>query len=922
MMKKIYLSILSTIFFVCLNVDSAHALGPYFLKPGADLTIASSWGLNSNGTGAAPNFAIQNTYNFNNNNASITLSSTWGIAATSIVNFGDGSNAFTFILATGGQVGSGTAPKVIFNNLCTLILQQTATFGGSSSKTVFNTGSTVEYVAGSAAQIVNYSNAYYNLIISDSKSLFGDTDVDGDLTLNSTLDIAGAVLSVTGNVIQNAGSLLNISAFGFAFLSGNLSLTSANLDVQGGELDVTGDITIDNSSTLDVNNGLLNLTANLVLDGNLTFGGGTVTLNGSTTGTGAFTGDNQASLNLTGTGSLGTLDFSQNDTLNTLDVSLGNATSTFSLASDLKIKGGSISLNVGIMDINSFQLYAMSNSSVNFNGGAIGGDPSSSLILEGAISGTMLMDAVDNSLFYVLLSSPGNTLTLGNELHIEGLFNPRAGVLDAGTGFLVLKSTASSKGSIGMVQPAANIIGEIKVETFIPQSVTGWGQLGVSGVKNQTVGDWQDDIAVTCVGCTFDELSTGAYFVSVNAWEEATENYDTTTAVTDPLTPGKGFWVYLGDGPLTSNPLMLVNTGSVVTGNVTMTLTNAGPTPTLSGWNLVSNPYPSTIDWNKVLSITSNNQLGQDIYSWSASGGDESYVSGANTGAGFQNGLIAMGQGFYVEYIGTGLGTITFSESIKDTAFPPNNVSIMAKQAASTNWGKMFRLKLKGGNYDMDDEVIRIHPDATPLFDKGWDARKLFQSPGYSGYPGTYSQYTSISSKDPQGNNYSIHSVGVLTQSLSIPILVQAMYTGQYTITATEFEDIENCLLLKDKLTGTIHDLKSGPVIVTIADTTSTPRFELMMCGDASPVGISELKASSNIFINQDQNGAFVTTQFDTPTKATITAYNIVGQQLMAPITVDGTTNTTHLNLDVHSQVVLIKVTTNNESVVKKIITH
>jgi hypothetical protein len=861
MMKKIYLSILSTIFFVCLNVDALQAA--FILKAGGDPTNPADWGTNAAGTTGGPaNFAVTNTYSFTNNNSSITLSTAWNITSGSSVNFGNGVNNFTFTLASGGSIGNAGIPNLILKNHSTIILQAISNFGFFTSKTNFNPGSTIVYDTGSEDPVPLFQDNFENLIIASSHSMQAFPNVNLDLTVNAPLNLTNSGINVVGNVILNS---------------------------------------------------------------DLTFGGGVLLVGGSFSGNGTLVGDNTAQLDLSGTGNIGTLNFSGGaEVLKTFNVNLGDAASIVTLGNDLSIDGGAIALGSGILDLISFQLNVMgtANTEIDFNGGSIAGDPSSSLILEGAINGTMLMDAVDNSLFYVLLSSPNNTLTLGNELHIEGIFNPRAGVLDAGTGFLVLKSTASSKGSIGMVQPAADIIGEIKVETFIPQSVTGWGQLGVSGVKGQLVSDWEDDIAMTCSLCPFDELSTGGYFVSINRYNEPTDTYDTATKYTDPLPPGIGFWVYLGDGQVTSNPLMLVNTGSAVIGSTSIPITNAGTTGN-AGWNLVANPYPSTIDWNKVWAITNNsNNINPEVFTWSASGGDESYVFGVGTGSGSQwtNGLIAMGQGFYVQSL-VSSASIEFTEGVKDTAFPPNNASILAR-SASANFGKIFKLKLKGAHLDLDDQAFRIHPNATPLFDRGLDAEKLFKSPGYAGYPGSYSKYTTISSKDPQGKNYSIHSIPPLTQSLSIPILVQAMYTGQYTITATEFEDIENCLLLKDKLTGTIHDLKSGPVIVTIADTTSTPRFELMMCGDASPVGISELKASSNIFINQDQNGAFVTTQFDTPTQATITAYNIVGQQLMAPITVNGTSNTTHLNLDVHSQVVLIKVTTNNESVVKKIITH
>lgn len=77
---------------------------------------------------------------------------------------------------------------------------------------------------------------------------------------------------------------------------------------------------------------------------------------------------------------------------------------------------------------------------------------------------------------------------------------------------------------------------------------------------------------------------------------------------------------------------------------------------------------------------------------------------------------------------------------------------------------------------------------------------------------------------------------------------------------------------------------------------------------------------ASSILIAQDNEGAFVKTSFEQKTNATIGVYNIMGQQLIKDIQVDGLENTTRLNIDLHNQVVLVKVTTDKESSVKKLV--
>jgi hypothetical protein len=155
---------------------------------------------------------------------------------------------------------------------------------------------------------------------------------------------------------------------------------------------------------------------------------------------------------------------------------------------------------------------------------------------------------------------------------------------------------------------------------------------------------------------------------------------------------------------------------------------------------------------------------------------------------------------------------------------------------------------------------------------------------------------------------------------------VKVMSTGSYTIAPVDLQNFSNpgCVVLRDKLLNVNHPLVNGPYICTISDTTSTARFELNICSQNVPTSVSDVEPAKvdNVIISQNQNGAFVKTTFNQPTKAVISVYNIIGQQLMDNITVNGTENTTQLNLNVHNQVVLVRVTTATESYTKKIVLH
>lgn len=524
------------------------------------------------------------------------------------------------------------------------------------------------------------------------------------------------------------------------------------------------------------------------------------------------------------------------------------------------------------------------------------------------------------------------TIVLNAAVSISDSLKVENNVTFAAGNNLTIKSGSALKGRVAQIGTGASVTGSVTVETFIPGGSTGWANLGVSGVNGQTIANWDtystsggaNGIPMTCGGCVYPQTATSYWFNSIAAWNEPLQDYDTTIVSSSALTPGKGFWIYVGNSQLTSSDLKLINTGSLVQGTVTIPLTSTSGTNGAQGMNLVANPYASPIGWSKVLAASGGTSTGLSnaIYIWNADiGVTTSYVSGVSShGAGAQN-IIPAGQGFYVET--TAATNLVFTEGVKMNANTSANPLLRSSAASQASGdGQAFHLKLSGSS-DWDETAFRIHPEASPLFDVAWDARKIFQSPGYEGYPGPYTKYTTISSRDAAGEDYSIYSLPPLTQSVSIPLLVKVSASGTYTIEAVETESLNDCVMLKDNLLNVSHDLSAGNYKFSISDTTSAPRFELILCRDASePVGITSRNTSNTILISQDAQGAFVKTVFPNTTKATISAYNIMGQKLMEDIQVSGTETLTHLNLDTHNQVVLIRVVTDKESTAKKLIMH
>ncbi len=801
----------------------------------------------------------------------------------------------------------------------------TNTDGSGISPVNFNLGSNIYHIVNRVTfnHTVNFNlNTSQTVVIGDGTTPINLTISGGGIISNATVDVANsatltiqkvaACISSFGSL--NIGSTVVYNASGVSVLPLNYGNITINQNAAlSSQIYVYGNLTINAGTSLDLNGLNLNIDAKVL-------------------GTGQIISTNTSGIYFTGAqiGNIGTLNFSgATPRVNFIDITFGNTTAYFTLGSDITISGGYLGQNSGGIDLNGHSLTVDATSDASFpaveTDGFIRGSASSSLFLNGTINGNNLLymdqtSSLTRTLKVLGMNSSAAFLTIGNALEITDSLSVPQGNLDLND-FTTLKSTNALKGRVGQIV-GGSITGNLKVETFAKGGSTGWTVMGPSGISGLTVSSWDAaGIPMTCTGCTNDP-STAYGFVSIEGYNEAGSGgaeYIALTSVS-PLTEGKGYWTYLGDGFTTTNNISWTTTGAIVTGNVPITVTkNAGSAN--PGSNLVSNPYASPISWAKVLAASSG--LNDAIYVYNPDlEATTQYVGGVASPGGTTGitDIIPMGQGFYID--ATSNTTVNFTEAAKR----PNNTSANPLlKTAAIDIGTIFRLKVNGFGGEADETVVRFHSTATTNFDGKWDAHKIFQTPGYVGFPGPYSAYTTISTKS-LNKDYSINSLPpVQSQSNTIiPVLVKVIATGQYTISPLEIENLPatSCVILKDKLLGIIHDLRTGAYICTISDTTSAPRFELTVCSEnVAPTGINAISATNSVIISQNTDGgAFVKTAFEKDTRSVISAYNVMGQKIMDDKEISGTNNLVFLDLkDTHNQIVIIKVSTEKAQTTKKI---
>jgi len=194
-------------------------------------------------------------------------------------------------------------------------------------------------------------------------------------------------------------------------------------------------------------------------------------------------------------------------------------------------------------------------------------------------------------------------------------------------------------------------------------------------------------------------------------WDEANRTW--TVPADTTLVPGKGtgFLMYIysdddHDGIPEGFPKKLKHSSGVgFSGNHTINLSFTGTGSAANdGWNLVGNPYPSSIHWNAVQGWTRSN-MDATVYIWdaSANNGNGAYVSWNTLGVGSKgDGKIAPWQGFWVKTHAAN-PRIAFSDRVKSSG------GVLLKQASSQI--PQLQLELEGRELS-SKSVVMFHEQA------------------------------------------------------------------------------------------------------------------------------------------------------------------------------------------------------------------
>jgi hypothetical protein len=683
------------------------------------------------------------------------------------------------------------------------------------------------------------NTSFANVIISGSSSNNGTVTITasltggGSLTNNPTGTIVWQGSTAPDNVIDatppgntvrlvnNTGGNLDIDDFVVTKVYNNLVLGGVNNFDMGSNVLVQGDLTIQPGAVFNIsNNKNLNLVGNWINDGTFNATAGTVFFEGTNT-IGGLSPSYFFNVLIASSAIL--------TPPNSFNVN-GNFTNdgNFVAGSGTVVFNGTATQLISGATATAFNNISITNSSAN---------PAVQVQSNQGMTGTLTLSA--NVVFDADGSTNDKVFTL-----LSTADNPTA---DA---------------SVAPLPSGASVTGQVTVQRYMAVEGNNSGRIYryiSSPVQNAPVSQIQAFIPVTgtfagsssCQGCTTSQsmfLYDETVITDINGSGSANSNDGylnfPASSNTETFTPGRGYTIFvraniapiLGFDSVVWSLRGPINAGDI---NLPVTFTSSG-TVVNDGWNLVGNPYPSTIDWDAAGWTRTNldnttylldNGLASPVYATHVAGG-------ASTNGGTQ--YIATGQAFFVKS-GGGSPSLQATESVKvagtQTAF------FRAKPIQD-----IMRVTLRQGAR-ADEAVIQFKQGATTDFDSNSDAHKLDNpTPMYS--------IATVTS----GTRYVINALPIPVGETEVPLDITSASIGTYALEFTQFESLTNpttTITLRDNFLETSTDIRENP------------RYNFQVTSDAKSVGNSRFTIVFDVAILTEverAEGQHITT-YPNPTK-------------------------------------------------------
>jgi hypothetical protein len=282
-------------------------------------------------------------------------------------------------------------------------------------------------------------------------------------------------------------------------------------------------------------------------------------------------------------------------------------------------------------------------------------------------------------------------------------------------------------------------------------------------------------------------------------------------------------------GTLTQGTVVVHNWYFPSSANIGYSGTGTTGNYSVRGFNLVGNPYESSIDW----STFSNTSSSAAIYGpnlaptvWMLDPTTKNFDTyNATTGisTGHASKIIESGQGFFVQAVAAS-PSLTFKESAKSTTQVTGTGLLMDKRIAAAvvapgAYGSYIRLNLVTDTMNSSDMVIGFDPNSTAKFNPMVDSR-------FAAGMGNLQAINAISSDSIKVAAKWV-SLPKGTASLVVPVNIFEAASGQYTLQRTDLMQVPALyeIWLMDRHNKDSLDIKNNTNYVFDVDLSDTGSF-------------------------------------------------------------------------------------------------
>lgn len=554
--------------------------------------------------------------------------------------------------------------------------------------------------------------------------------------------------------------------------------------------------------------------------------------------------------------------------------------------------GASVTISANTLTVNGI-LTTNSGGALNVTGAV---SSKGAVVNYGSISGTgtMTLNGTTNQsisgagTFGNVTLSNGTGATASSPITISGTLTLSSGAFTS-NGNLTMDLTSGNISNAG----SGTMVGSVIYSKTIPSA--GYHYISIPSVTNKTAADWDDDVTLS-----FGQYKNLYYYDETIVSSDKLVGWTALTAITDVLNPLKGYALYFPG----SRVIDVTNTYTHAATASAITLTNtASSDPNSDGWNLVGNPYPTTVDWDVTTAgAWTKTGIGNSIYFWDPVNlryasyvGQIGGIPGTGTNGGSR--YIPSMQAFWVRVNSVGSGTFNVGNAARVSTQNP------AIWRMSTQHGQPNSLKIVAKNSaSFDETVIRFVENAVDTFESHLDAYKMFNE-------GTTPSIYTKSGEDL----YSINTLSDTITDLALPLHLKGV-AGAYSISVKDLENFDNSysIFLEDQLLNKDQNLRLYPnYSFQVEENQNTDRF-ILRFKKRHTFGDSPNSENSNSILiwSHDQKVDVLFNEAIGSEKANILIFNVLGEKVTDLENVDIASGKITINCPFKTGVYIVKVVT------------